>query len=121
LALAEREENLMKAVEYLGRVLANGQLEIPLTARQELGLHPEMQVRVILLQNEAEGQASDEAERARRRHEAIEELLALRTEFASMDFSLTEELVRVRELEDVLGTRRSEPRGQPRRARTQLA
>ncbi len=91
----------MKAVEYTARVLADGHLEIPTRAKQELGLHANTQVRVILLQTEEpDGEkATREAERARKRHAAIESLLALRQEFAGMNFNLTEELVRMREME----------------------
>jgi hypothetical protein len=69
---------------------------------QELQLRPHMQVRVILLQPEEKGRepVSNEVERARQRHEAIQDLLALRAGFAGMNFNLTDELVRMREMED---------------------
>jgi hypothetical protein len=91
----------MKAVEFQGRILPDGHLEIPASAQRELGLHSLMQVRVILLKDtvEGDGPTSHEQDKARRRHEAIQDLLALRNEFAGMDFNLTEVLLQTREAE----------------------
>jgi hypothetical protein len=93
----------VKAAEYTGRVLGNGTLEIPATVRRQLELQANSEVKVILLRPEAppsEG-TQEQADIARKRHEAIAALLALRQEFAGMDFSLTDEVVRMREEEDV--------------------
>jgi MOSC domain-containing protein YiiM len=93
---------LLRAAEYMARVLPGGQLELPAKIRYQLQLRPNMQVKVILLravESEAE-QAQREAEQAQKRHAAIADLLALRQEFAGMNFDLTEAVVRMRELED---------------------
>jgi hypothetical protein len=92
----------MKAVEYMGRVLLDGRLEIPATARHELALRPNVQVKVILMREEqrAEEQTTIAAEQARKRHEAWQAVMKLRQSFAGMDFSLTDEIVRMRGEED---------------------
>lgn len=93
----------MKAAEYTGRVLGDGTLRIPSAIRRELDLQTDSQVKVILLRAEilpAEGTRAP-ADLANKRHEAVSALLALRQEFAGMDFSLTDEVVRMREEEDV--------------------
>lgn len=92
----------MKTAEYVARVLPSGHLEIPVEVQNGLQLRPNEEVKVILLRAEetAEQRAVAEAERARMRHEAVAGLLALRKEFAGMNFNLTDELVRMREEED---------------------
>lgn len=91
----------MKAVEYTGRVLPDGHLEIPATAKRELQLQPNVEVKVILMREEtSEEHAAQEAERARKRHEAWQAVMELRKSFEGMDFNLTDEIVKMREEED---------------------
>ena len=93
----------MKAVEYKGHVLLDGHLEIPTSVKHELHLHPNAQVKVILLSEEktAEEQVAKEAERAQKRHEAWQGVMEFRKSFADMNFSLIDEIVKMREEEDV--------------------
>jgi hypothetical protein len=93
---------MKKAIECTGRVLPNGNLDIPAAVKVELQLRPNSQVRVIVVQPEEteEEKARKEAELAQQRHAAVAALLELRKEFAGMNFSLTDELVRMRELEN---------------------
>lgn len=96
----------MKAIEYTGRVLPDGHLEIPAIAKRELQLQPNVEVKVILMREEEtpEEQAAQEAERARKRHEVWQAIMELHRSFEGMDFSLTDELVRSREEEDACST-----------------
>jgi bifunctional DNA-binding transcriptional regulator/antitoxin component of YhaV-PrlF toxin-antitoxin module len=93
----ERSEQ-MKTVEYIGRVLVNGHLEIPTKVRHELQLRPNTQVKVILMREEetAEEQAAKEAERA----EVWRQIDALRDSLSGKDFNLTDSLLQDREAED---------------------
>jgi hypothetical protein len=93
----------MKTAGYIGRLLPGGYLSITSDVMRELGLHPNEQVQVVLISipQTAEEQAAKEAERARKRHEAWQAIMELRQSFAGMDFSLTDEIVKMREEEDV--------------------
>lgn len=92
----------MQAVDYVGKVLPDGHLELPPSVREEWDLHPEMEVKISLRWEEGGSHSSQCAQRATRRHDAIQALLTLREEFAGMaEFSLTDEVVRMREEEDL--------------------
>ncbi len=81
----------MQAVECVGRVLADGHLDIPVAAREKLGLRPGRLPQP--------GPALD-TELARKRHEAWQAVMELRGRLAGMEFSLTNQVVRMHEEED---------------------
>ncbi len=87
----------MKTAEYTGRILPNGNLEVPPAIRQELGLHPNSEVKVVL--GRPEPAALDE-ETVQARAAIMAQLDALRERFSKMPFSLTEALFQAREEED---------------------
>ena len=93
----------MKTAGYIGRILPDGHLSIAPNVVRELDLCPNEQIQVVLISipNTAEKQAVEEAERARKRHEAWQAVMELRESFAGMNFSLTDEIVKMREEEDV--------------------
>ena len=92
----------MKAVECLGLVRPDGNVEISRHALAELTLMPETQVKVLVLQPETAAvcNAKIDAESGLSRNEAISALLKLREQFSGMNFDLTDEVIRMREEED---------------------
>ena len=83
----------MKTVEYTGRVLADGHLEVPALARHELKLYPNVEVKVILMRDD---EISEESRRDAQRAEVWRQVDALRESLSTKDFSLTDSLLRSR-------------------------
>lgn len=88
----------MKAVEYIGNVLADGHLEIPATVKHELQLCPNEQVQVVLIPTPKT--AEDDDLRAAERSEAWRQVDILRKRLSGKNFSLTDSLLQAREEED---------------------
>lgn len=80
----------MKAVEYVGRMLPDGHLELPPAARDELHLRPEMQVKVILLKSDESPNGEDHRVAVWKRMDR------LRDELSKKAFSLTDALLQAR-------------------------
>jgi hypothetical protein len=90
-------EAIMKTAQYIGRVLPDGNLEIPDPIRQELALEPNTEVKVIVQRSEP---GRDSEAMAEARAAVWRKLDALRERLSKMPFSLTEALLQAREEED---------------------
>jgi hypothetical protein len=97
-----QEVRAMQAVECVGRVLADGHLDIPVTAREEFGWRPDEELRVLMLRPGRLPQPGPElhTELVRKRHEAWQAVMELRERFAGIESSLTDQVVRMHEEED---------------------
>ncbi len=88
----------MQAVEFTGRILATGAVEIPAAVWQELRLRPGLQVKVVLLREE---DMPGELERlAKGREEAWRKVDEVREQLSGMAFDGTEAVLRARHAED---------------------
>ena len=55
------QEKAMKQVEYVGEVLEDGDLSLPESVREELGLQPSAQVRVVISVPDADPEEVEDA------------------------------------------------------------
>lgn len=87
----------MKTAEYVGRILPNGNLEVPTSIREELGLKLNSEVKVILQQEES---TARDQEKAAARAAVMAQLEALRSRFPQVPLNLTETIRQCRDEED---------------------
>lgn len=88
----------MPVAEYVGRVLPDGHLDLPARVRRDLRLTTNQDVKVIVTHERTT--ESDVAQEEAEREAIWQRLYALRQRLSGMEFSLTDEIVRMREEED---------------------